>query len=123
MLLIKFEKKEVNVMADITAYSKQDWSPGTPITQQRMDHIEDGIQINRTQILTNIGDIADAKEAIKNQPKTTINVHKATHSKDYVDMYNKIIKKYHNDQISDEDLADLIQQIENMSDEDLDKLV
>lgn len=66
--------------------------------------------------------IKDAKEAIKNQPKTTINIHKATHSPDYVKMYNKIVAKYNKDTISEQELNDLLDQISKMSEEDLDTL-
>jgi len=66
--------------------------------------------------------IKDAKEALKNQPKTTINVHKATHSPDYVKMYNKIVAKYNKDTISEQELNDLLDQISKMSEEDLDTL-
>ena len=65
----------------------------------------------------------EAEEKLKNQPKTTINVHKASHSPEYVKMYNDIIAKYNKDTISEQELNDLIDQIQKMSDEDLDKLI
>ena len=65
----------------------------------------------------------EAEEMLKNQPKTTINIHKATHSPEYVKMYNDIIAKYNKDTISEQELSDLIDQIQKMSDEDLDKLI
>ncbi len=64
----------------------------------------------------------EAEEKLKNQPKTKINIHKATHSQEYVDMYNRVIKKYDNDKLSDEDLANIMQTIAGLSDEDLDNL-
>jgi uncharacterized protein YpuA (DUF1002 family) len=67
--------------------------------------------------------IKDAKEALANQPKTTINIHKASHSPDYVKIYNGIIKKYNKDTITEQELNDLLDQISKMSDEDLDKLI
>ena len=65
----------------------------------------------------------EAEEMLKNQPKTTINVHKASHSPEYVKIYNGIIKKYNKDTITEQDLNDLLDQISKMSDEDLDKLI
>ena len=65
----------------------------------------------------------EAEEMLKNQPKTKINIHKATHSPEYIKMYNDIIKKYNKDTISEDELNDLLDQIEKMSDEDLDKLI
>ena len=65
----------------------------------------------------------EAEEAIKSQPKTTINIHKASHSPEYIKMYNDIIAKYSKDTVTEQELNDLLDQISKMSDEDLDRLI
>ena len=65
----------------------------------------------------------EAEDELAKQPKTTVNIHKASHSPEYVQMYNKIIAKYNNKQITDQELEDLLTQIEHMDESDLDKLV
>lgn len=48
---------------------------------------------------------------------------KKDRSDEYVDIYNKIVEKYNNDEISDKELKDLLNKVKNMSDEDIDTIL
>jgi len=78
-VIFYFEKKEVNKMAlNLQDYDKTPWAPKMPITQDRMEKLEEGVYVNRealqslddsvTTIDANISTINSGLEA---RPTTT----------------------------------------------------
>ena len=56
------------------------------------------------------------KEQEKQKSEIEVNVHKASHSPEYVQMYNGVIQKYNNTAYTDADLDDLINRLNNGED-------